>query len=212
MKSSSFLKRMDTSEMEARFSNEHAIKYEELKDFSISYDEIRPFLYRLPPREIDLIELYYTEHKNQKDIAKIFGVTQGAISSRLTRAKKRLKFLRNLPKITDDEIDGQLGPFFEPLELEIIKYMMKTTCQSKTAQLINEKFSFTEEKKKMTQVKVRHRFEKCLIKIKSEMEEKTDLKKFHTLLSIIKNNLYLLHEVKLPHFDRGNCALFSLYV
>jgi len=212
MKSSSFLKRMDTSEMEARFSNEHAIKYEELKDFSISYDEIRPFLYRLPPREIDLIELYYTEHKNQKDIAKIFGVTQGAISSRLTRAKKRLKFLRNLPKITDDEIDVELGPFFETLELEIIKYMMKTTCQSKTAQLINEKFSFTEEKKKMTQVKVRHRFEKCLIKIKSEMEDKTELKKFHTLLSIIKNNLYLLHEVRLPHFDRGDRVLFSIYV
>lgn len=210
MKSSSFLKRMDVTEMEARFSNEHAIKYEEFKDVSITYDEIRPFLYRLPPREIDLIELYYNERKNQKDIAKIFGVTQGAVSSRLTRAKKRLRFLRNLPKITEDEIDVELGPFFETLELEIIKYMMKTTCQSKTAQLINEKFSFTEEKKKMTQVKVRHRFEKCLIKIKSEMKDKTDLKKFHALLSIIKNNLYLLHEVKLPHFDRGKYAIFSM--
>jgi predicted transcriptional regulator len=212
MKSGSFLKRMDYTEMEARFSNEHAIKYDEFKDFSIAYDEIRPFLYRLPPREIDLIELYYNERKNQKDIAKIFGVTQGAISSRLTRAKKRLRFLRNLPKITDDEIDGQLGVFFEPLELEIIKYMMKTTCQSKTAQLINEKFNFTDGKKKMTQVKVRHRFEKCLIKIEAEMKIKAELKKFYTLLSIIKNNLYLLHEVKLPHFDRGAHALFSLYV
>lgn len=212
MKSGSFLKRMDVSEMEARFSNEHAIKYDELKDFSITYDEIRPFLYRLPPREIDLIELYYNERKNQKDIAKIFGVTQGAISSRLTRAKKRLKFLRNLPKISDEEIDNQLGSFFEPLELEIIKYMMKTTCQSKTAQLINEKFSFTDRKKKMTQVKVRHRFEKCLIKIAVEMENRENLKKFYTLLNIIKNNLYLLHEVKLPHFDRGSCAVFSMTV
>lgn len=212
MKSTSFLKRMDYIEMEARFSNEHAIKYEELKDFSITYDEIRPFLYRLPPREIDLIELYYNERKNQKDIAKIFGVTQGAISSRLTRAKKRLKFLRNLPKITDEEIDGQLGSLFEPLELEIIKYMMKTTCQSRTAQLINEKFSITEGKKMMTQVKVRHRFEKCLIKIGLEMKEKAELKKFHTLLNIIKNNLYLLHEVRLPHFDRGKYAIFSMTV
>lgn len=212
MKSDSFLKRMDYTEMEARFSNEHAIKYDEFKDFSITYDEIRPFLYRLPPREIDLIELYYNERKNQKDIAKIFGVTQGAISSRLTRAKKRLRFLRNLPKITDDEIDRQLGPFFELLELEIIKYMMKTTCQSKTAQLINEKFNFTDGKKKMTQVKVRHRFEKCLIKIGVEMKSRSDLKKFYTLLNIIKNNLYLLHEVKLPHFDRGSYAIFSMTV
>lgn len=212
MKSSSFLKRMDYTEMEARFSNEHAIKYEEFKDFSVSYDEIRPFLYRLPPREIDLIELYYNDRKNQKDIAKIFGVTQGAISSRLTRAKKRLRFLRNLPKITDDEIDEQLGQFFEPLELEIIKYMMKTTCQSRTAQLINEKFNFIDGKKKMTQVKVRHRFEKCLIKIEEEMKIKKDLKKFYTLLNIIKDNLYLLHEVRLPHFDRGKFAVFSMTV
>jgi predicted transcriptional regulator len=203
---------MDYTEMEARFSNEHAIKYEEFKDFSVSYDEIRPFLYRLPPREIDLIELYYNDRKNQKDIAKIFGVTQGAISSRLTRAKKRLRFLRNLPKITDDEIDEQLGQFFEPLELEIIKYMMKTTCQSRTAQLINEKFNFIDGKKKMTQVKVRHRFEKCLIKIEEEMKIKKDLKKFYTLLNIIKDNLYLLHEVRLPHFDRGKFAVFSMTV
>lgn len=212
MKTASFLKRMDYTEMEARFSNEHAIKYEELKDFSITYDEIRPFLYRLPPREIDLIELYYNERKNQKDIAKIFGVTQGAISSRLTRAKKRLKFLRNLPKITDDEIDKKLGPFLEPLNLEIIKSMMKTTCQSRTAQLINEKFGFTDEKKKMTQVKVRHRFEKCLNKVAIEMKDNVELKKFHTLLSIIKDNLYLLHEVRLPHFDRGQYAIFSMDV
>lgn len=212
MKQGSFLKRMDSIEMEARFSNADAIKYDELKDYSITYDEIRPFLYRLPPREIDLIELYYNERKNQKDIAKIFGVTQGAISSRLTRAKKRLKFLRNLPKITDEEIDTQLGVFFDPLNLEIIKYMMKTTCQSKTAQLINEKFSFTEGRKMMTQVKVRHRFEKCLTRIGVEMKEKTELKKFHKLLSIIKDNLYLLHEVKLPHFDRGEFAVFSMTV
>jgi len=212
MKSGSFLKRMDHTEMEARFFNENAIKYDELKDSSVTYDEIRPFLYRLPPREIDLIELYYNERKNQKDIAKIFGVTQGAISSRLTRAKKRLRFLRDLPKITDDEIDEQLGVLFEPLELEIIKSMMKTTCQSKTAQLINEKFSFTDGKKKMTQVKVRHRFEKCLIKIGVEMKIRIELKKFHALLSIIKNNLYLLHEVRLPHFDRGSFAVFSMTV
>jgi len=212
MKTASFLKRMDSIEMEARFSNEHAIKYEEFEDFSISYDEIRPFLYRLPPREIDLIELYYNERKNQKDIAKIFGVTQGAISSRLTRAKKRLRFLRDLPKITEQEIDSQLGVLFEELELEIIKFMMKTTCQSKTAQLINEKFNLVEGKKKMTQVKVRHRFEKCRIKIEIEMQTSPEYKKFHVLLNIIKGNLYLLHEVKLPHFDRGALALFSMEV
>jgi predicted transcriptional regulator len=212
MKNSSFLKPMDYTEMDARFSNEHAIKYNEFMDFSITYDEIRPFLCRLPEREIDLIELYYNEHKNQKDIAKMFGVTQGAVSSRLSRAKKRLRFLRDLPKISDNDIDTRLGGMFEVMELEIIKNMMKTTCQSKTAELINIKFSLKNEKKVMTQVKVRHRFEKCLFKLKEEMKIHPDLKKYYHLLEYIKKNLYKLHEVKLPHFDRSRCAVFSMYM
>jgi predicted transcriptional regulator len=210
MKTSSFLKPMDYAEMDARFSNENAIKYNEFLDSSITYEEIRPFLCKLPLREIDLIELYYNDHKNQKDIAKMFGVTQGAISSRLSRAKKRLRFLRDLPKISDEELDVHLGKLFDPLDLEIIKSMMKTTCQSKTAQLINEKFSFVDEKKMMTQVKVRHRFEKCLLRLKIEMKAHPDMKRYYHLLEFIKKNLYLLHEVVLPHFDRGQCVLFSM--
>ncbi len=212
MKKSSFLKRMDFTEMDARFSNESAIKYNEFMDSSITYEEIRPFLDRLPLREIDLIELYYNEGKNQKDIAKIFGVTQGAISSRLSRAKKRLRFLRDLTNITEKEIDERLSVFFNEIELEIIKGMMQTTCQSKTAQLINDKYNLSDEKKRMTQVKVRHRFEKCLIKLRSEMETQADLKNYYKLLKFIKENLYKLHEVRLPHFDRGPYALFSLHV
>lgn len=211
MKCSSFLKRMDYVEMDARFSNEHAIRYNEFTESSITYDEIQPFLDKLPSREIDLIELYYKEHKNQKDIAKIFGVTQGAVSSRLTRAKKRLKFLRDLPKISEQEIDRDLSEFFDTIELEIIKFMMQTTCQSKTAHLINTKFNFVDEKKRMTQVKVRHRFEKCLFRLKSEMKSRPDLKKYSHLLEMIKNNLYKLHEVRLPHFDRGALVIMSIY-
>lgn len=212
MKTGSFLKRMDCAEMDARFSNESAIKYSEVKSSLVTYDEIKPFLYRLPLREIDLIELYYNERKNQKDIAKIFGVTQGAVSSRLTRAKKRLRFLKDLPKITDKEIDDCLCVYFEQLELEIIKFMMLTTCQSKTAQLINKKFGFVDGKRKMTQVKVRHRFEKCLCRLEEEKKKNPEMKKFHRLLGYIKKNLYKLHEVKLPHFDRGERAIFSIVV
>lgn len=212
MRNSSFLKSMDYTEMDARFSNDNAIKYNDFFDESISFNEIKPFLNRLPAREYDLVELYYVEQKNQKDIAKMFGVTQGAISSRLSRAKKRLVFLRDLPKISNDEIQENLERLFDTTELEIIKFMMETTCQSKTAQLINQKYNITDEKKKMTQVKVRHRFEKCLARLKEEMKADTGLKKYYQLLVFIKGNLYKLHEVKLPHFDRGNCAVFSMVV
>jgi len=210
MKTSSFLKNMDFMEIDARFSNDNAIKYNDFFDESISFEEIKPFLDRLPLREYDLIELYYVERKNQKDIAKMFGVTQGAISSRLSRAKKRLIFLRDLPKITEEDIQKRLCKIFGETELEIIKYMIKTTCQSETAQLINEKYKITDDKKRLTQVKVRHRFEKCLMKLNQQMKKEPDLKKYFQLLIFIKKNLYALHEVNLPHFARPNSVIFSL--
>ncbi len=212
MKTTSMLKKMDFVEMDSRFSNEHAIKYNELTDFFITYEEIRPFLDRLPAREIDLIELYYNEHKNQKDIAKMCGVTQGAVSSRLSRAKKRLRFLRDLPKITDAELDTDLKQFFDEIELSIIKTMVQTTCQSKTAFLVNQQYGLVDEKKRMTQVKIRHRFEKCLTKLNEESKKNTLLRKYFLLLEKIKHNLYALHEVRLPHFDRSDKVVFSVYM
>lgn len=212
MKTTSMLKKMDFVEMDSRFSNEHAIRYNELTDFFITYEEIRPFLDRLPAREIDLIELYYNEHKNQKDIAKMFGVTQGAVSSRLSRAKKRLRFLRDLPKISDADIDSNLKVFFDEIELSIIKTMIQTTCQSKTAFLVNQQYGLVDEKKRMTQVKVRHRFEKCLAKLNEESKENPILRKYFLLLDKIKHNLYTLHEVRLPHFDRSDKVIFSVYM
>jgi predicted transcriptional regulator len=211
-KMTSFLKAMDSTEIEARFSNDCAIKYEDITDSNVSYEEIKPFIDRLPPREVDLIELYYCEHKNQKDIAKIFGVTQGAVSSRLARAKKRLQFLRDLPKISEMEIDKELGKYFDRIELEIIKCMVQTTCQSKTADLINKKFNLHNEKDRMTQVKVRHRFERCRIYLDNHKSKKPELAKYSNLMEYIKKNLYKLHEVILPHFDRGKCCVFSLTV
>lgn len=205
------LRRIDSVKFESMYSEKDAIKYDELRIGSMSFEDIEPFLHKLPPREIDLVTLYRKYGKNQKDIAKMFSVTQGAISSRLRRAADRLQFLRDLPKITDMEIETQLSKIFDdPIEVEIIKCMKDTTCQSRTAVLINEKFNLTAEKERMTQVKVRHRFEKCLAQLALLKETDTKYVRFFTLLSFIKKNLYKLHEVKLPHFDRGKYAVFSL--
>jgi len=203
---------MDASEIEARFSTDSAIRYEDIIQSSVSYEEMKPFLSRLPPREVDLIELYYCEGKNQKDIAKIFDVTQGAVSSRLARAKKRLTFLRNLPKISEEEIDAVLKGHFEEMELEIIKLMIQTTCQSKTAEILNKRHHLNDAKTRMTQVKVRHRFMKCKAFLEKAKEANPELAKFHHLLVYVSKNLYKLHEVHLPHFDRGHNVVLSLSV
>jgi predicted transcriptional regulator len=205
------LRRIDSVKFESIYSEKDAIRYDELRIGNMSFEDIEPFLHKLPPREIDLVTLYRKYGKNQKDIAKMFSVTQGAVSSRLRRAADRLQFLRDLPKITDAEIESHLSKIFDdPIEIEIIKCMKDTTCQSRTAVLINEKFHLTGEKERMTQVKVRHRFEKCLALLGSLKDTDPKYLRFYTLLSFIKKNLYKLHEVKLPHFDRGKYAVFSL--
>jgi DNA-directed RNA polymerase specialized sigma subunit len=192
------------------YSERDAIRYSEIKISDISFEEIEPFLNKLPPREIDLLTLYRKYGKNQKDIARMFSVTQGAISSRLKRAIIRLQFLRDLPKITDEEIENILRDIFDEVEIEIIKCMKETTCQSKTAELINKKFQLYDEKHRMTQVKVRHRFVKCLNTLSRLKDASPEYARIYDLLVIIKENLYKLHEVKLPHFDRGRFAVFSL--
>jgi len=205
------LRRIDSVKFEGMYSEKDAIKYGELRIGNMSFEDIEPFLHKLPPREIDLVTLYRKYGKNQKDIAKMFSVTQGAISSRLRRAADRLQFLRDLPKITDQEIESQLSKVFEdPIEIEIIKCMKDTTCQSRTAVLINEKFKLVADKERMTQVKVRHRFEKCLAQLAILKETDQKYTRFYNLMSFIKKNLYALHEVKLPHFDRGHYCVFSL--
>jgi len=204
------LRRIDSVKFESMYSEKDAIRYGEFRIGNMSFEEIEPFLHKLPAREIDLVTLYRKYGKNQKDIARIFDVTQGAISSRLRRAADRLQFLRDIPKISDEDIDTHLVKVFpDPIEIEIIKCMKETTCQSRTAELVNIKFGL-KNGEEMTQVKVRHRFEKCLAKLNILKENDPKYLRFYTLLVFVKKNLYKLHEVLLPHFNKGKYAVFSL--
>lgn len=211
------LRRIDSVKFESMYSERDAIAYGEFRLGNMSFEEIEPYLHKLPPREIDLVTLYRKYGKNQKDIARMFDVTQGAVSSRLRRAAERLQFLRDLPKITDEEITSNLSVVidaegkrvFSDCEIEIIKFMKETTCQSATAVLVNKKLTL-KGGDVMTQVKVRHRFEKCLAKLEELKGENSKYLRFYNLMLFIKKNLYALHEVILPHFTKEKNVVFSL--
>jgi predicted transcriptional regulator len=198
--SKSMHKNMDPLEIENRFSNENGFFYDQ-DETQLSYEDFKPFLNKLPEKEIDLIVMYYYLNKKQKEIAEIFGVTQGAISHRLSRASKRLKFLRDMPKLPDD-IFLILKPHFNEFEIDLINIMIDTTCQSKTAKILNEKYKFSGNDK-MTQVKIRHKFERSIGKLRKIKKTNKNLSICIKLLEYIQSNLYMLHEVVLPHFDRG---------
>lgn len=198
---------MDPVEIDKRFSTEEDFFFPGASQQLFRFEDFQPFLARIPKREVDLIEMYYREDKKQKEIADFFGVTQGAISHRLSRARKRLKFLRDMPKLVDDPgciLDGH----FDEFERDLFVFMIETTCQSKTAILLNEKYAF-KGKEQMTQIKVRHKFDRYIDRLKRLKRTNPELSGCFELARYIKKNLYMLHEVILPHFDRGYRARYD---
>jgi len=191
---------MDPLEIQNRFSSEE-YSFFSLKESNFKLEDFEPFLKKLPVREVDLINMYYRKQKKQKEIAEFFGVTQGAISHRLSRARKRLSFLRDMPKITGD-IKKDLSPHFSVFEIDLIVLMVDTTCQSRTSDLLNVKYNFS-EKEKMTQVKVRHKFDRFIDRMKKLKRKNPELDLYFKLTRYVKKNLYMLHEVILPHFNKG---------
>jgi len=191
---------MDPLEIQNRFSSEKYSFYK-LQSSQFRLEDYQEFISRLPQREQDLIEMYCRARKKQKEIAAFFGVTQGAVSHRLCRAIRRLEFLRDMPKVEGD-LGELLAGHFDPFDIDVIQTMIETTCQSRTAAILNKRHRLRGDKR-MTQVKVRHRFERAIGKLASLKEDHKELATVHDLAVYVKGNLYMMHEVILPHFNRG---------
>lgn len=177
-------------------SNDIFFGYVNCLDFCRTAIERNPeYLKKLPKIEQDLYFYYAMKNMNQKEIAKIMGVTQGAISSRLSRLAKRVKFLQRLEEFDLNNFEEKLS-LFDAFEIELLRGMLETTCQSETARRLNQLYNLDgASKDSMNQVKVRHRFEKILSKMQ-KIEHP-----YYKLFLFIKNNLYMLHQIKLPHFS-----------
>ena len=212
IKRSAEYRTMDPYELQNRFQDEsdQGINSDSMLVSAISernlfhFEDFSPFIQKLPQREIDLIEMYYREEKKQKEIAAFFGVTQGAISHRLSRAIKRLNFLKKMPKL-GGEIRTFLKDHFTPFEIDLLVFMIETTCQSKTAELLNKRYKL-QDKNVMTQIKVRHKFDRYIERMDKLKKVHKELKDCCRLAKYIKKHLYMLHEVVLPHFNRGRYA------
>lgn len=178
--------------------------YEDHEEDHLTIEDLEPYLDKLPPREVDLIHMYCVDGKKQKEIATFFGISQGAVSHRLARARERIEFLRGMPKISDKDLKAKLSSVLNKEDTEVVFYMVRTTCQSRTASIVNSLLGF-EGKRKLTQVKVRHKFKKSMdVLNKLEVKDRS----YSTTASLVRyiddDGLYMLHEVILPHFDKGS--------
>jgi DNA-directed RNA polymerase specialized sigma24 family protein len=242
--------------MSAKFSNEKRLGWEEadadldqlieqnlqrdkeenlFNGKKLDFDAILPYLERIPAREADLIKLYHKDRLKQEQIARLFGITQAAVSYRLHRGIKRIRFLRTIPELNREDFDIELGPKFNEQDREILWRMYETTCQSEIAKQMG-----------LTQGRVRHRFFRALNRIKelianevrdkqtyvqmlvsqSEHTEliesaKEDLEKcihnskyskyWKVFFAISDKHFNLLHEVVFPQFaDRGDAQILPI--
>jgi len=187
-----YIKSIDSSELENRFSNESRLKYLD-NNFPYTFKDLEPFLDLLPKKEYDLIIMYYVLKKEQKQIAKILRLTQGGVSHRISRAKARLKFLVKVPKFTEDELFEDLEPLFNDLDLNILWGLYETTCQSEVAKRVC-----------MTQSRIRHRFMKNLELLERYKENQRYTKYFEAFNLISDNNFNILREIKLSKWAEKN--------
>jgi DNA-directed RNA polymerase specialized sigma24 family protein len=177
----SHLVSQDPQDISSRYSNEDRLGYDgdydiesiidmelapepqeeiEISGSSVDFSIMEKYLPRIPSREADLIRLYFRDELKQEQIAKVFKITQAAVSYRLHRGKKRIQFLRTIPELEKEEFDKDLTGRFSEQDLNILWLMYETTCQSAIAKKLG-----------LTQGRVRHRFFRALDKIKSLIDD-----------------------------------------
>jgi len=185
---------LDPNEIETRFCLEDGMSFmdsifeEPTDEAQEKVKRVRDVLEDLPPREADFVDLYFFRQLKQTDIARIFGVSQPTVCYRLQRATARIQFLLGLPHIEVFQLEQDLVGFLsDPLDVQIMVLMWKTTCQSEVAKRLG-----------VSQGLVRHRFIRSL----RRMHDNPKLAQYVALFDRIQENLNILREVQRPVGER----------
>lgn len=185
---------MDPVTMESWFSNEDSMAYldggsEELSEESLgNLDRVMSVLDMIPPREADFVDLYFFKKLKQTTIADIFGVSQPTVCYRLIRAAERIKFLLSIPDVSEDTLRQKIsGVISDPIDVEIMVLMHRTTCQSEVAKIIGRSQGY-----------VRHRFIRSIKTLNSHPEGLDEIIRLYDLVS---KNLNIRREVQRPQWN-----------
>ena len=152
----------------------------------------RPIFGYLNEKDRDILYLIFVSRKKQKDVQRILGRSQPSLCYDIKRIRKRLKFIVYLHSVFDIFLNfirseegrrEQLGPvenqdeiLFTAEELEILALMFFTSS-----------FTQTSRKMKISQVKVRYAYNKCLKRM-----ELLELWEAYEIFTVIRNNLNIV--------------------
>lgn len=184
-------KMVDPTELESRYAVEDGMAFmdtivnDEISEEGLQrLERVRSVLDQLPPREADFIDLYYFRQIKQTDIAAIFGVSQPTVCYRLQRAAARIQFLLSLPEVeVDAEMLRSTGVLDDPIDVDILVLMQRTTCQSEVAKQLGVSQGF-----------VRHRFMRSIAKLRNV----PNMADCVAMFDKISENLNILREVQRP--------------
>lgn len=175
----------DPLDIENRFSTDDAFIFPSAtmsQENQKRLDKIKGIIDSLPPREADFVELYYFNQLKQTDIAVIFGVSQPTVCYRLQRATARIQFQLSLPDVERSQLDKDMEGFLaDPLDVNIMKLMYETTCQSEVASKLS-----------VSQGLVRHRFIRSI----KRMSDNPKMSIYAEIFTLISKNLNILREVQ----------------
>lgn len=176
---------VDPSEMDRRFAAAEPQGEEEEPEPEARDVEAltAPLLARIPAPEAEIVRLYFIAHKKQRDIASIYGVSQAAISYRLHRALRRLRFIASLPVVDEVTMRAELGSVLVPVDVAIVVAMWRSTSKSITARELGLSISF-----------VRDRFARIALTLTTSAEFRPQLARYRDLVKAIAGGRLLLWE------------------
>lgn len=149
-------------------------------------EKLAAVIEKLPPREKDIVRLYYEKGKDQRDIGVILNITQGDVSYRLKRAIKRIKFMLKLPNLEEESMRLKLlGLLPNEQYVSIMIGIYKTSSQSAVAKEIG-----------LSQGKIRYRFLRGLEIIQKNMSSDAVLQEYFEAFSMISGAFNICRELE----------------
>ena len=147
--------------------------------------KVQDALKMLPKRERDMLEMYFFKEKGQAEIGRLFHVTQGDVSYRISRSIERLKFYLDLPKVCTRRMAMDLMRILgDPEYVTIMNLMFHTTSQTAVGNQVG-----------LTQGKVRYRFIKSLERIKEAARAKPIYAVYVHIFEKISENFNILRSL-----------------
>ena len=108
-------------------------------------------LWRLPPINAEVVDLYHLQGMKQREIAARIGVSQAAVSARLDHGVRLLWFIRDLPDTTEGDLCRDLPGLVGEIDTTILVGLWLTLSQSEVARELGT-----------SQGRVRHRLWKAV--------------------------------------------------